>query len=310
MRRTTPASTAGTEKNVDTDHCRVIGKHGRQRGQLSNPQDVLILHNPQRSLLVSDTINQNVQLFSLESRACTGLFLAPANTKQIPLRRPIGLANTISNSSTCMVADYDQHAISVWTLDENGNGRLVKKFGQQSLLGPKGLCISNHSNRIAVADNRANSICVFEPNGSFLHRFGTRGSQPHELAGPHYVRYAEQENDRHVIVTDFYNNCVKIFDLERHGQLVTSFGSIGAKDGLFQAPTGLAIDHERGYLFVSDWGNNRIQVFDRQGTFVRIIELPTSDTLYGPQGLDYEPTSRTLAVANSGKYCALAIHID
>jgi DNA-binding beta-propeller fold protein YncE len=310
MRRTTIASTITNETNNNNEHCQIIGKHGRQKGQFSNPQDVLILTHPNRTLLVSDTINQNVQLFSLETGLYTGTFLSSTNSKQIPLRRPIGLSHAFNDSLTCFVTDYDQHLISSWTLDENGNGKLIKKFGQQSLLGPKGLCVSKQSQKLVVADNKANSICLFDSSGLFLHRFGTRGSELHELAGPHYVRFTAEDNDRNILVTDFYNNCVKIFDIERHGQIVTSFGSIGSKNGLFQAPTGLAVDYERGYIFVSDWGNNRIQIFDHQGTFIRIIELPTSDMLYGPQGLDYEPISHTLAIANSGKHSAILVRID
>jgi tripartite motif-containing protein 2/3 len=303
MRRTTPASTL----KVENDNYQIIGKHGRQKGQLSNPQDVLFINNPNRTLLVSDTINQNVQLFSLETNNCTGMFVSSTNSRQIPLRRPIGLSKTFDNDSTYFVADYDQHLISTWTIDDHENGKLMKKFGQQSLIGPKGLCVSNQSNRIAVADNKGNCVCLFDSSGSFLHRFGTRGAESHELAGPHYIQFTEQDNDRNIIVS---NNCVKIFDVERHGQFVTSFGSVGTKNGLFQAPTGLAIDYERGYIFVSDWGNSRIQVFDRQGTFIRIIELSSSDTLYGPQGLDYEPLSHTLAIANSGKHCAILVPVD
>jgi DNA-binding beta-propeller fold protein YncE len=307
MKRTTPSSTVPVENNNDY---KIIGKHGRHKGQFSNPQDVLILSNPNKTLLVSDTINQNVQLFSFETGVYTGAFLPSTNSRQTPLRRPLGLSNTFNDNSICFVTDYDQHLISSWSIDENGNGKLLKKFGQQSLIGPKGLCVSNQSQRIVVADNKANNICLFDSSGVFLHRFGTRGRELHEIAGPHYVKFAEQDNDRNIIVTDFYNNSVKIFDIERQGQFVTSIGSVGTKNGLLQTPTGLAIDYERGYIFVSDWGNNRVQIFDRQGTFIRIIELSISDMLYGPQGLDYDPISHTLAIANSGKHSVLLVHID
>ncbi|UJR30860.1 hypothetical protein I4U23_018375 [Adineta vaga] len=311
MRKTTSASTITKENDIKNDQCQIIGKHGRQKGQLSNPQDVLILRTPhQRTVLISDTINQNVQLFSIETGLCTGAFLSAVNSKQIPLRRPIGLSHSFNANSTCLVADYDQRFISSWIIDEGGNGKLVKKFGQQTLIGPKGVCASNQSQRIAVADNKANCICLFDSSGEFLHRFGKRGTELHELAGPHYVQFAEPDHDRHIIVTDFYNNCVKIFDIERHGQLITSFGSSGTKNGFFQAPTGLAVDYERGYIFVSDWGNNRVQIFDRQGLFLRTIKLSTSDMLYGPQGLDYEPSSQMLAIANSGKHSAVLVQID
>lgn len=289
---------------------RIIGKRGRQRGQLSNPQDVLFIRHPQSTLLVSDTINQNVQMFSLDSSICTGI-LTTTNPKTLPLRRPIGLSTTNEENSTCLVADYDQHCISRWQIDNENRCRLIKKFGQQNLLGPKGLCQSEETNRIVVADNKGNSICLFDGDGTFLHRFGSRGAEAHQLGGPHYVRFADKTDDRTIFVTDFYNNSVKLFDLERQGQLISCFGSLGTDKGLFQAPTGLAIDYHRGYLFVADWGNQRIQMFDRQGIFIRIIDLSSSsDTLYGPQGLDYDPLSQTLAVANSGKHCALLIHID
>lgn len=310
MRRATLPRAIAEETSFDNGRCRIIGKRGRQKGQFSNPQDVMLLTNPSRTLLISDTINQNVQLFSCEKGLCTGTFSSNTNSKQIPLRRPIGLSKTFVDNATCLVTDYDQHCLSHWMIDENGNGRLLKKFGQKSLLGPKGVCVGKQSGTIAVADNKGNSICFFDSSGLFLHRFGTRGAELHELAGPHYVQFAEEDNDRNLIVTDFYNNCVKIFDIERHGQPITSFGSLGTKEGCFQAPTGLAIDYHRGYIFVSDWGNNRIQIFDRQGTFIRSLELPRSDMLYGPQGLDYDPIHQTLAIANSGKHCALVVQID
>lgn len=300
-------ATAFSRETMENKSFRIIGKRGRQRGQFSNPQDVLFMHQPQSTtLLVSDTINQNVQMFSVQSGACTGI-LSSSNPKHLPLRRPIGLSSTIEPSSSCLVADYDQHCLSSWTIDSENNSRLIKKFGQQHLLGPKGV---SQFNRIVVADNKANAICVFDHDGTFLHRFGNRGAQAHELAGPHYVRFAEKNDERTIFVTDFYNNAVKLFDLERQGQLISCFGSLGTKNGCFQAPTGLAIDYERGYLFVADWGNQRIQLFDRQGTFIRLIDLTPTDSLYGPQGLDYDAFSRTLAVANSGKHSALLIHID
>lgn len=310
MRRTTLPTPKTEETSINNDHCRIIGKRGRQKGQFSNPQDVVLLTHPYRTLLVSDTINQNIQLFSCDTGLCTGTFSSNVNSKQILLRRPIGLSKTFLDDATCFVTDYDQHCIAHWTIDENGNGKLLKKFGQKSLLGPKGICVGKQSGILAVADNKRNSICFFDSSGLFLHRFGTRGAELHELAGPHYVQFAEEDHDRHLIVTDFYNNSVKIFDIERQGQLISSFGSVGTQNGFFQAPTGLAIDYQRGYIFVSDWGNNRIQIFDHQGNFIRLLDLPKSDMLYGPQGLDYQASDQTLAIANSGKHCALLVHID
>jgi uncharacterized protein (TIGR03663 family) len=52
---------------------------------------------------------------------------------------------------------------------------------------------------------------------------------------------------------------------EEGGRL--SIGSYGATQGLFIKPAGLAVDQD-GNLYVADSGNNRIQKFDRDGSFL------------------------------------------
>ncbi|MCK4547952.1 MAG: NHL repeat-containing protein [Candidatus Eisenbacteria sp.] len=48
---------------------------------------------------------------------------------------------------------------------------------------------------------------------------------------------------------------------------VRSIGSSGSGSGEFDEPMGIALDH-RGYLYVVDMGNNRVQVFDPEGRFL------------------------------------------
>ncbi|CAF1393440.1 unnamed protein product [Didymodactylos carnosus] len=238
--------------DVSTPGClfKKFGENGRGIGQFSNPQDVCFYDN--NSLLVSDSINQCVQLFDIE----TGNLKSLLFDKKHPirgLRRPIGLAS--SPDGTILVADYDQRCIGVLQID----GQLIRRFGEQQLVGPKGVVLSSHSGIIAVVDNKANSICLFHSNGKFSHRFGTHGPENHQIAGPHYAAFHSIYKDDNIIVTDFYNSCVKIFDINI-GQVLSTFGSNGTKQGQFQGPTGLTTDNEHGMIFVSDWGNNRMQV--------------------------------------------------
>jgi DNA-binding beta-propeller fold protein YncE/4-amino-4-deoxy-L-arabinose transferase-like glycosyltransferase len=48
---------------------------------------------------------------------------------------------------------------------------------------------------------------------------------------------------------------------------VTQWGGQGSEDGLFTEPRGVAVD-QRGYVYVADTGNKRVQKFDAQGGFV------------------------------------------
>ena len=53
---------------------------------------------------------------------------------------------------------------------------------------------------------------------------------------------------------------------DRNGNLVTEFGSLGAKDGQFQKPKGIDVSEDK--IFVADSSNYRIQVFDLDGNFL------------------------------------------
>jgi hypothetical protein len=50
-------------------------------------------------------------------------------------------------------------------------------------------------------------------------------------------------------------------------ELVATWGSLGADDGRFNYPAGIAVDGE-GNVYVADTGNNRIQKFDSTGAFL------------------------------------------
>ena len=51
-------------------------------------------------------------------------------------------------------------------------------------------------------------------------------------------------------------------------QHLTQWGSSGTGDGQFNFPYGIAIN-QSGYVYVTEWNNNRIQVFDSEGNFIR-----------------------------------------
>jgi len=49
------------------------------------------------------------------------------------------------------------------------------------------------------------------------------------------------------------------------------WGSMGMADGNFSSPEGIAIDSSDN-IYIVDKSNNRIQIFDTDGTFIRKIE--------------------------------------
>jgi DNA-binding beta-propeller fold protein YncE len=60
-------------------------------------------------------------------------------------------------------------------------------------------------------------------------------------------------------VVDFDNHRVQAFAAA--GKFLLQFGGQGSANGQFNHPTDVAIDAQKGILYVSDWGNHRIQKF-------------------------------------------------
>ena len=68
-----------------------------------------------------------------------------------------------------------------------------------------------------------------------------------------------------VYVADTSNSRIQVFD--RNGNLLRTWGSLGAGEGQFSRPSGLAIG-PNDTLYVADTGNNRIQRFHSNGRFI------------------------------------------
>jgi len=70
----------------------------------------------------------------------------------------------------------------------------------------------------------------------------------------------------------------RVLKFDKDGKFIKSWGGKGSGPGQFQVAHGAAID-AKGLLWVADRENQRIQVFDQNGTFVREMKykgLPCS----------------------------------
>jgi len=67
-----------------------------------------------------------------------------------------------------------------------------------------------------------------------------------------------------IAITDFKNDMVMITALS--GKIIKKFGGKGSADGLFHGPKGVCFDR-KGFIYVVDGGNYRVQKFDPSGNF-------------------------------------------
>ncbi|XP_033106662.1 tripartite motif-containing protein 2-like [Anneissia japonica] len=75
---------------------------------------------------------------------------------------------------------------------------------------------------------------------------------------------------RVLYVVDYDAHCIYKFNVD-DGRLLGKIGSMGSRVGQMLQPIHVALN-KKGHVFVSDTGNKRIQLFDTNDKFIRILE--------------------------------------
>lgn len=81
------------------------------------------------------------------------------------------------------------------------------------------------------------------------------------------------------------------------GRPLAQAGSSGAAPGQFRGPNAIAIHPGTGEIVVSDFGNQRIQVFDREGLFLRVFPVAAGvaeGSIFRPAGVAVDLNGRIL----------------
>jgi DNA-binding beta-propeller fold protein YncE len=108
----------------------------------------------------------------------------------------------------------------------------------------------------------------------------------------------DHNNDR-IIVTDYWNDIVQVFD--KNGNFLFAFGTKGSGDGEFKYPRGIAYDHNNNRIIVADEGNNRIQIFDKDGKFLFKLgkEGNREGEFNSPYAVAYDHNNNRIIVADT-----------
>ena len=125
----------------------------------------------------------------------------------------------------------------------------------KGLNGPIGIAVCTNGD-IAVAECKRNCITIFNKKGEMIRSI--KRTTLGEFNCPYGVAIS---NDGHILVTDNH----RLKKLTTGGVCVQSVGSYsnhGNGPLGFNHPKGIAVHPTTGEIFVADYGNNRIQVFD------------------------------------------------
>jgi DNA-binding beta-propeller fold protein YncE len=193
--------------------------------------------------------------------------------------------------------------------------KFVRKFGTSGsgdgeLCRPAGLAVEANGN-IIVVDSGNNRLQVFSPEGKFVGKCGGPGKGPGEFNQPWGITL---DKDGNILVADWKNHRVQ--KLSSQGKFISSIGSYGKstepenayrvtlygpfvagdsekaghpRTDQFNHPTDVAVDSD-GDIYVSDWGNHRVCVFDSEGgPITSLIGDAQVLSKWGQQSIDANP---------------------
>ena len=184
---------------------------------------------------------RSAQLFEFDS---TGKFIREIGGKN----------NYIMGWAHSVRIDSDDN---IWIVDNGTN--LVGKFDQQG--------------RVVMALGRRKEtvqplIQTIKPDGR-IQTDSTRGPTNDGIFWePTDIAFDSKGN---LYVSDGYKN-TNVQKFTKDGEFITRWGTPGSGPGQMKTPHGIAVD-KKDNVYVADRGNNRIQVFDSNGKYLRETKL-------------------------------------
>lgn len=208
------------------------------------------------------------------------------------LAKPIGVY--VTEDGRVYVTDLKSDVVRVYSVD----GSYLFSFGaissdEATHLAQPGRVAQSPSGEIWVTDRMLRGIFVFDKDGVFKQRFVPK-SDVAETWAPISVTFGP---DGKVYVCDVgLTRGHRVLVFEQDGTEVLRFGKtvqvnrMQESPGSFYFPNSIAIGPD-GEIFVSDGNNRRVQVFDANGRFLRLIA--SSGT---PRGMVIDSEKRLIVV--------------
>jgi RHS repeat-associated protein len=274
---------AGKDAKVPPAYSLQFGTKGTGGGQFEGPeQDAIDSHG---DVWVADYTNHRI-----EELSSTGTFMLAVGWGVKD-----GKAEAETCTSSCKAG-----------ISGSGSGQFE---------GPYGIAVNQSTNNVYVADYLANRVEELSSAGAFVATFGAKGTAGGDFSSPEGVAI---DSSGDVWVADSANN--RIQELSSSGTFMLAVGW-GVKDGKAEAetctasceagisgsgngqlagPSGIAFSGSD--MYVSDYGNDRVDEFTTAGAYVSKFGSKGTGTLQfeSPSGIAAETTSGDLYVADGG----------
>jgi len=169
------------------------------------------------------------------------------------------------------------------------SGKFVRSWGDGLIGKAHGLRVDKHDH-IWVTDIGNHMVFKFNPQGKLLLALGQSGkpgTDNDQFDQPTDIAFGPQGE---IYIADGYGNS-RVMKFAANGRFLDKWGQPGKGRGEFDLPHSIVIDAQ-GRVLVGDRENDRVQVFDSEGTLLEVwpgfapygMELDAKGTLFVADG--------------------------
>jgi sugar lactone lactonase YvrE len=212
-------------------------------------------------------------------------YVAVANPLPVPDAAAMGASSDVAFDAKGHLYVLSRGTKPLTEFDENG--KFIRAFGDGLFTRSHGIRIDKDGN-IWVTDVGAHTVMKLSPQGEVLLTLGTKGKagEWNEAAGsqlfnePNDIVFGANGD---LFITQGHTPGVgkgdpRVLKFDKNGKFIKTWGGKGTEPGKFDVAHGIAID-AKGLLWVTDRENQRIQIFDQDGKYIREVKyagLPCS----------------------------------
>jgi len=163
-------------------------------------------------------------------------------------------------------------------MEFDGHGNYIRSLADGMFTNPHGLRVDAEDN-IWATDNVSHIVVKMDPGGRVLMVLGIKGSGQEWHAYGH-LRCFDEPNDvafgraGEIYVTQGHGKGEsRVLKFDADGNFLKTWGGEGTGPGEFNVPHSIVVD-DAGLIHIADRSNQRIQVFDADGTYIRESRHP------------------------------------